>query len=211
MSDFSALTRFAGAKGAEPKGARRVKEWTPPVPEDFEPGEVLAFDQSLANTGWVHLVFGLNGVFRVVDAGSFGTDETKARGVTQTLLRAEEHHGIVFSLMAQKFPAATANQSSLKVAYETPPVGGRMSRPESSLTSAVAIRIAARQYGCSAIQVGSQSAKKMICGNGNAEKKDAHAALSRVAGSGFITGYGAITNEAKRDALLVGMTALRRL
>ena len=65
------------------------------------------------------------------------------------------------------------------VVHETPPVGDGMSRPESSLLAAVAIRIAAHEREIPVHMVAAQRAKRRLTGRANATKPEMKDALAR--------------------------------
>lgn len=169
-------------------------------------GWVIACDQSLDGFGWVYLVNDAAGC-RVVRAESFSTakpNDSRGRpikGHPLNLARGVEVYTRFQEILAQCWASGT------DVVYETPPAGGRMARPESSLLSALAIKIACLPLGIEAVMVGAQTAKKVFTGNANADKPEAHRAMMHQV-SGWLEGIEAITNEAKRDALMLGLTRL---
>lgn len=139
----------------------------PPVPED-ELRTILAFDQSLRNTGWALLV----GV-EVVQTGMLKTTEV-SKGHLDSLLRAERMYEDVGDLMASLYPRPQV------IVHEMPPVAlpGRMMRPESSLLAALAIRIAVASIPqVPVVMIGAQQAKRRWTGKGNAKKAEVKVAV----------------------------------
>lgn len=172
-------------------------------------GSVLAFDQSLDAFGWVSLS-NTKESCRITSAGSFSTSKDYRKpGTTQPLkghpLNLER--GVeVYERVREMFRPLADN---IDVVWETPPAGGKMARPESSLLSALAIKIAAKERGIVPVMLGAQTCKKLFTGNSNAEKPVAHRAMMHQV-SGWMMDIDTITNEAKRDALLLAITHLVR-
>ena len=179
------------------------------VPEDavasegepiFQHGSVIAFDQSITATGWVRLDSGADGVIvRAVGSIKCGP-EGYPKGHEGTLLRAE-YVGQQMAAILRRLPVQT-------VVHEQPPVAtSKMARPESSLLSALALRIEARRQGHSVVVVSNQHSKMVLLGKGqgNATKAQWHTALDRLPW----THEGATpTNEGQRDALCLALTYL---
>lgn len=164
----------------------------------FQVGEVMAFDQSIANTGWVHLTYDRREGLVVRSCGSLALPpDGYPKGHEGTLLRADDLGDLVESLL--KVPVTT-------VVHETPPVMiGKMARPESSLVSAAVIRQVARRQGHQIVMVSNQHSKKILTGNGNADKKMWHQAIERFDWSH--RGQWP-TNEGQRDAMCLALTFL---
>ncbi len=160
----------------------------------FRDGVVLAFDQSLNATGWVLMVFDGNRP-GVIEAGVWDGTTVEAVGPEGTLQKG--------TLVFQRSLDILVKHPEAELAHESPPTGGKMARPESSLVSANSLRNAAHMYGRPFTMVSGQAAKKMICGDSNAKKAVAHRALKAKHGS--MPNYGLLTNEHKRDAALVAM------
>lgn len=196
------MSPFDGAQAMDALSRFATTEEPGYVPAPLKPApggvHLLAFDQSLSDTGWVYLHHGTSHT-QILDAGNLKAPGTKEKGVSGTLVQGESMHFMVRSLMESKVGVS-------RVAYETPATGPKMMRTEASLVAALGIRIAARERGLQVSQHGAQSGKKFVCGIPNAEKKVAHAALARHFGT--MEGYELITNEARRDALLVALVAL---
>ena len=81
-----------------------------------------------------------------------------------------------------------------------------MARPESSLVSATALRIAANEMSVGIRMVGAQRAKKVITGNGNAKKPEVRARLLEL-----VPGLDKLKplNEGVIDAVALAYTAVR--
>lgn len=204
MADFSRLTKKTLSTSPAHRRLQR---------DDLGFGTVLAFDQSLGTptsggTGWVMVVRNHPGVLRVWDAGMFkGLDTGTVRGPEMSVQRGLGLYQSLDLAMIQSW--SMLRNSAFEVVYETPPVGGGMARPESSLMAALAIQIWAANNGLDTMMLPAQRAKILICGNGNATKREAHAALAEC--KGWIMDYDRfITNEAHRDALLLALTWLAR-
>lgn len=195
--DLSSLDRLK--TGGKRKSKR--KEWRPLELAMLDSDSVLAFDQTLGATGW--LDFTVAGDAALVHvSGKFGT-ESEATGHEGTLDRGVEAW--------QRFGEILDAVAPVQVAYEAPPVGGRIRAPESSQMAALALRIACQERQIPTHIVYPRSAKWLICGNASADKKEAHAALAEFAERVGISSYRAwITNEAKRDAMLVALYHLSR-
>jgi hypothetical protein len=201
---LQSLVDFVDA--VETKKRARVKpEWQPLNLEDLKPGKYLACDQSLAATGlvmlWVtdeHKVY-LQGAGRI--STSQGTSGWEM--VLQSALSLE-------GLMAAWIRANEPEYTSYWAVHEAPPVGGgRFLKPELSLVSALAFRMAVGPMVSMLPMVRRQDHAKLICGNGNASKTEHHAALKELFPQ--IVGSDMVTNEATRDALSVGLMAAHRL
>ena len=173
-----------------------------PRAEVFRDGTVLAFDQSLNATGYVLLRCD-RGHLCIEQASQIPMPEISAKGHEANLLKGVA----LWQRMCAVLTATASGYPGAEIAHETPPVGGRMARPESSLLSALSLRIAAATFGWEVTMVGAQKAKRWIAGNANADKKTAHAALAQHFGD--LPGYEYITNEAKCDALMIALTILK--
>lgn len=176
---------------------------TPAAPTEREPlvfqhGEVIAFDQSIANTGWVYLMSGREGV-EVRDCGSLAVPpDGFPKGHEGTLLRADVLASFADAVL-RRLPVTT-------VVHETPPVAtGKMARPESSLVSAAVIRQVALRQGHPVVMVSNQHSKKVIARDGNADKKKWHAAMERLP---WHHHGKRPTNEGQRDAMCLALTYL---
>lgn len=181
--------------GEAPPPSRLVEA----MPLTFAKGwTVLCFDQSISATGWVYVESGATGVI-VRDCGSIMVPPGDfPKGNAGSLLRTD--------VMATAVDDVLRRCPTPMVLHEVPPVSNaKMSRPEASLMAAVAIRQVARRAGCTIEMVDNRHSKKVLTGNGNADKKQWHAALSaqpwRHAGP-------PVSNEGQRDALALALTWL---
>jgi hypothetical protein len=190
--------------------AAQHESWRPPMIEDFAAHagttRILAVDQSLSATGMVWLAVGKRQL-TVYQAWTFRSEAGEdADGHEQNLQRAMNLGTQIDDVFREVYRNVTY------VAHEGPPVGGgRILRPESSLLAALALRHAAARWGMPiASMVQPQAHKRVVCGNGNATKREEHAGLAQLATSLPIIGYSLVTNEATRDALCVGIAHLLR-
>ena len=198
MPDFSGLGDLA-KDPAKTKGAWRSLE-----PADLGEGKVLAFDQSLTATGWVAVTSG-NGIVDVTRAGTVADGWTDMpKGVERDLRRGVA----VFeqSLLLVEW----ARDHGYRLSHESPPNPSQVKGGGTgSLMGAVAVRSAVAVYDRHIEMLGAQPAKKIVCGNGNADKKAAHAALKEYCFT-WIGGSDLVTNEATRDALMNALLWLYR-
>ncbi len=193
--DFSGLGDLA-------KGTVKAKgEWEPLTLTRLAPGHVLALDQSLTATGWVYLRVEGGNCF-VANAGKFGGGfDDLTRGVEQDLQRG--------NLIYDKNQAGVM-ASDLRYVHESPPHAGNVKGGgTSSLMAAQSVRNAASNVGVGITMLGAQPAKRLICGNANARKPEAHAALKQHCFP-WIFGVDLVTNEATRDALMLALLHLAR-
>lgn len=147
----------------------RSEEDGPVVERSFEPAsllipdvplDILSFDQALANTGWVWIVHKGGGEY-MLQTGMLIPPEMNVKGNELSLRRGNWLFDQIFWMVIEGSPDV--------VLHEEPPVArGRMSRPESSLLAALAIRNAA---GPKAVAVSAQKAKKRFAGDPNADKR----------------------------------------
>lgn len=161
MTDFSGLKKFRDGPQEE------VEETIDEIVPFDDLLVILAFDQSLANTGFA-LVFGK----KVILTGNLKSKESLS-GHEASLDRAVILYDEVHSLLERHKPDL--------VVYETPPVGGgRMIRPESSLMAATVLRVASAKLSLPTKMVGAQTAKKRLVGNGNAKKPEVREAIKKL-------------------------------
>lgn len=196
------LSGWNGGEPAKPKGKKAAWEWKP-VEARFR-GAVLAFDQSLGNTGWVLLDCGSGGKPLVRLVGHITPAANQAKSHEGTLLKAES----IFPQIMQVIATAKQVGLQLRVAYETPPVGGKMMRPESSLLAALDVRLAARLQDVTDLHmVAAQSVKFRFTGQRDADKRVMHEVLYREhPGIRDL----APNNEHTRDALGIGLVAAEK-
>lgn len=202
----SALQQVVGRK--KPSKAA----WVPPSIEEWAhlPGQsFLAFDQSLAATGFVHLMLQKDGGLFVADAQTFRTTTTEGKGGhEENLERALLQYRVFHSLLA-----GYHNRGGYVVVHEMVPVGGgKLHNPESSLLAAHSLRVAVAEREMDLVpSVAVREHRKAVCGNAKADKREAHAALAELAEELDILNYKAITNDNTRDAACVALAHLRRL
>src|SRR6059058_3659589 len=199
--DLSNLERFADDGTTQPavrKGKGAQKTWHLPEAHEFVDCSVLAFDTSLTATGVVSLWVN-GGKIEVrqtwVLAATSGTE-----GWENVLRSGEELEG--------EFRRLFSGRPHQRVVHEAPPQGGgKFLKPELALVACFALRSAARACGFQvAPMIAPQTHKRLICGNGNAKKPVEHKVLrEELAPALPIIGFDQITNEAKRDALCVGL------
>jgi hypothetical protein len=200
--DFSGLTDLAEAG---PKSA--PKAWTPLIPEVLGFGTVLCFDQSLTATGALILRHTPSEGVVVLRSEKWSTDwEGKEviislrRGIdvyrhTKRTIEDARRIGAPFDSVAHESPP---NPAAVK--------GGGYA----SLLAAQALWCACEEMGIGEPEMlGAQPAKKIICGNGNAKKAEAHKALRNTV-LPWVGNSNLVTNEAQRDALMVGLLWLYR-
>ncbi len=190
MTDLSALDRF---KDQQP--VSEEAEFSPETKEDLivpivKNRKILSFDQSLANTGYV-LLFDMGISF----TGNLKAVE-KLSGHQGTLNRVVPLYNEVYAVIAQMNPDL--------VVYETPPAGGRMMRPESSLMAATVLEIAAAKLLIPTVMIGAQKAKKRFTGNGNAKKAEVREVIKRLDPSVMTMKP---MNEAIFDSIAIGWVA----
>lgn len=194
--DFSSLSDLAKAPKAGPK---------PLTVEDLGEGQVLAFDQSLTATGWVWLGCDRPRGLNVLDAGSWST-KTVGKDVATSLTRGRE----IFT-QARMLLRFARQCNNVQIVHETPPNPAVVKgNGISSLIAAEALWCAAEAEGMTFEMIGAQSAKKLVTGTAKSEKKEAHDALVATVFP-WLHGREQITNEAKRDALLVGLHKLHQM
>jgi hypothetical protein len=171
LSEFT--DRHEGGKGGKPLKVKKGWEWTPICPRFV--GSILAFDQTLSNTGFVILEARL--VIRHV--GMISPADTGEKGHLDNLLKAQA----IFAKAMEIVAMAKQHAPNLRIVHETPPItgkGARMSRPESSLLAAHSIRLAAHLQGVHDIHmIGAQAVKSRFTGDRNADKKVMHDVLYR--------------------------------
>lgn len=182
------------------------KVWQPPTLDDFGIGRVMAFDQSLSATGMV-LVNRTPDMLAVTDAASYSgvPQDLEATGREKDLQRGVHLWAIFSGLFRSLAP-------EIVLVHEAPPLGagagGAMRTPESSIMSAQALRIAARQHSREILMVGPRQHRKLICGNANAKKREEHEAMATLARNLGFLGMEYVTNESKRDAFCVALALL---
>lgn len=163
-----------------------------PIQPKSEKLRIIAFDQSLSDTGWA-LIQGNE----ILEVGNI-RPKTELTGHAGNLEKAEILHYEACCLFDRLNGYAYP-----KLVIELPPVGNRMMRPESSLLAALAVRLAYPIIdGC--VMVGAQKAKKRITGTANATKKMVREGV--LALNPAVSEL-PIKNEAIYDALALAWTA----
>lgn len=155
------------------------------------PSKILAFDQTLANTGWALLIDGVpqrTGMI-ITPANDEGWRGNIKRG---TRIEAE-----VDTLLFEMLPAF--------VVAEMPVTKGKFARPESSALAAQAVSIAASRRDIPFDLMSNQHMKKVIVGRtASVSKADVRTAVERLLpGVNLFKPY----NEHVVDAIAIGLTA----
>lgn len=201
MASIADLKRFRDPSEA-PSARHRLSEGVLNRPDV----SLLCADQTLNNCGMV--VLSLEGGGLVVHrAETLKTEgHRKFDGHERTLRKSEELQELLLNRIQ-----TWDNEGLIDiVVHEAVPKASKVYRPESALMAAHCLRWACRERRIKPkpiAVVGSQAAKAHVCGNYRADKGEAHQALfDRYAH--LIEGYGLITNEHTRDALMLGLTYL---
>ena len=166
MSDFSALGRF------KPENTTVVAKSSEKAPKAFRwggNGTIVAFDQSLANTGYIVAEVTKNQL-SVVASGVIGTVNSGGRkSWTDTLYRARE--------LIKPIRAVIAEYQPVMILHEMPPISNSrsMHRPDSSILSALAIWVAAGDLPIR--MVDARTVKRHLTGRAGATKKEVRTAL----------------------------------
>ena len=198
----------------DPLAALRAKQpikarWTPPTVSDLQHGRVLAFDQSLAATGAVVLNhIGLGGP-TIIAAKVISTPATTEEKSTR---ESDVHRALILRQRITEW-LRTLLIDGIVVVHEAVPEGPYIHRIESSLLSALAVRIACEDYGvplASTPSIPARTHKKFACGNANASKSEHGNAIKKLGAEMPIGNFNLISNEATRDALSVALCALGR-
>ena len=122
------------------RGRRKV--FRLPEPEDFRPGTVLAFDQTLTKTGWVLLSNGPLGLEIVAGGLLRPIVDPTLTSFTETLAKAVSmQHQYVITLSWHCLAGGNPDYRPEAIVHEMPAVMGY--RTESSLGAAIALHIAA--------------------------------------------------------------------
>lgn len=185
----------------------RVDEAAPQAPEPRQSGysgRILALDQTIAKTGWVCVEAQDGALVRILGQGQIKTEvpEVSHEGTLRRAVICADQYGALidsFLPMVQGAP--------FTVVHEMPPVGAWLSRGESSLCAAVALRITMAKYiDVPVVMVAAQHAKKVVTDNGNAKKAEVKAALMRLVP--FTATMGRF-NQDVADALALAYTFAR--
>ena len=188
---------------------RRAKKVKPPwVRSPFTPGPdapwVIAFDPSLASTGWAVMTDQYPFVHEV------GTINTKPRdGEEGNLVRGVviyEQSLALLDRLAHEW--RSPERGVFLVAHEAPPTGGSpLHRPDSIRSASLAVRIAATAVGMPTMMVSDLTVKKRLVGRSKGvEKADIKAALTEF--WPHLPRERMRWNEHIRDAVGIGIVAL---
>lgn len=159
----------------------------------YRHGKVLAFDQSLANTGWAIVQY--TGTLSVVETGTISE-----QGIGNRFVDSLPHTVVLY----QQFRTVLRNTRDCEVVHEAPGIGMRNS--DSSVMAATALRIAVEEEGRQVSWMPNRvSYYKTVTGNGKATKGDMKNVLADL--------FGHIKpgpmNEHTRDAIGLGVAYLR--
>lgn len=157
-------------------------------------GTMLACDQSISNTGFVTLTFPPRGKPIIGHWGTIKTEPTGIKGYRDYLMRVQDITSEVLAILDECYvdPAL--------IVHEEPPMGGGMRKPESSLSVAVALNTIAVCRDIPVQSVHGKHAKKVLTGDGNAEKGLVRAAIASLVDLSEVR-----MNEHISDALAVGL------
>lgn len=214
MSDFDLDLAALEEMRTKPKGAKRSPSWEPLQLSSLYPGTYLAADPSILAFGLVLFEVAPDQRYAVHMAEQFVTREGDVAGHEDTLRRTETIQSLIECWLRQW--VVDHDWGTVRAVHEAPPMGGlSRSKFEISLITGYAYRAALknvyREQGGIAMlpMVRRQDHAKLVCGDGNADKKIHHAALKEhfdaIRGADEL-----ITNAAKRDALSVALTAAKR-
>jgi Holliday junction resolvasome RuvABC endonuclease subunit len=169
--------------------------FAPPPPPDLWGSErsmtVIAFDQALANTGWVVVRYDFFAPPLLYALGTIKTPPLDDRvSWDDTLERSTRLMAGVLDLLYLFGPDL--------VLHEMPPVGGGpfVRAAYSSVVAAVSVRTAAYLTKAPVDHISAQSVKKFLTGNGNAKKQEVRKAINALIESGRVD-----TNPAERFQL----------
>lgn len=183
--------------------------WRPPRPTDLHHGHILAFDQSLSATGAV-LLSHIGDEVRVLAARVVSTPahpdvkSTRENDIRRALMLRHSLNEWVRTLVRDPF---------MVVAYEAVPEGPYIRHIESSLLSAMAVKLVCQDNDLRLAEqaaVPARTHKKFTSGNLNASKSEHGKAMKKLGAEMPIEDFGLVTNEATRDALSIALCALRK-
>ncbi len=179
ITDFTDLAQFnpSWSKSHDPDLTPVVEPvLSLPIPNLFEgTKKVIAFDQAIANTGWVVMFHQAGISSEILDAGTIRTVASEERtSWDDTLDRSTQVMKEVLELLWKHAPDL--------VLHEMPPVGSGpfMRGTYSSVTAAVAVRCASLQAALPVDQVSAQAAKNVLTGNPKAKKPEVRKAVNRL-------------------------------
>jgi hypothetical protein len=181
---------------------RRTPE--PWVRDPFDPDPntmVLAFDQSLANTGWalIQPTYPF-----VVEAGMIRT-KAPVPGYEGDFRRGVEIEKAASILIFDLLVLCLDDGMKLVVAHEMPPVGAVEGMGRASLLAGMAIRCSAAIADTPVVMVGAQRAKTRFTGDRDATKQQMRSAV--IDFWPHLEGTKPF-NEHTRDAIALGVVAI---
>lgn len=164
-------------------------------------GKVLAFDQSLSNTGWAWLWFTIDGP-AVMDTGNIVTEPLNGiTGYSETFLRATQVYREVVNVIAMVKPTV--------VLHEMPSVRpnprANLKDRDGSIATIMSIRCAAVEAGCLVDMQQAQHVKKVLCGDAKATKKQVAEAVRYNIPTLSSTTKKLRLNEHTHDAMAIGL------
>jgi hypothetical protein len=183
------------AKIAESKAPKtRKKPWVAPTVDDIAYGSVLAFDQTLSNTGVAWVVHDHDGL-RAIECTNL-VQSTTHKGHEGSIRKGEMLHHHLFWDMKDSIAGLNADV----FVYEQPPVQGY--RIESSLLAAMMVRLVWPH----AVPISNQHAKSIFIPPGSTGGKgDVKKAVEALIPNWQRTGP---WNQHIHDAVLLGLTYL---
>lgn len=200
---------MSGLEALDAVRERRAKKEKPPwVRSLFSPATdapwVLAFDPSLASTGWAIMTAEAPFVHEV------GTLTTKPLdGEEGNLRRGVDIYEQTLALMGRlTYQWRVPERGTLLVAHEAPPTGGSgLHRPDSIRSASLAVRIAATVAGLPTVMVSDLTVKKRLVGRSKGvDKAEIKAALTEF--WPHLPVQGMRWNEHIRDAVGIGIVTL---
>jgi Holliday junction resolvasome RuvABC endonuclease subunit len=145
-------------------------ELAPVVKHRFQDNFVLAFDQSMASTGWVYLDSDDEGNAHVLGTGMIITTPTGLGSFEDTYSRMIEIEGEMQHVINALRPS--------RIVHEMPAVFGK--RTEASLLASVVLRLVAHRSDYDISMIGAQRMKKIIAGKPNASKDEVKSAVKSI-------------------------------
>lgn len=192
--------------GVRRKPTPKKPVWEPLTRDHLAHAQLLCFDPSLSATGFVALTHNADGLVVVTAAQMAGVVPDGLTGWEQDMAMAESLEDQLEGL------AARYSCHEWQVVTETPPLGGGKINPTSSSIACKTIRSVFRRRRFPLLpMVGAQSHRKANVGDPKLTKVAYHRLLAPVLDELLTQGRALITNESKRDAVAVGLAALRRM
>lgn len=122
--------------------------------------KIMAFDQTLANCGWVSVLIN-DGELWPIESGTIKGQWLDA-GMLEPVREAVVLREMASAFMVREFPSL--------ILLELPPIRRPGMERESSLLGAVAVSMAAADHGLTVVGVSAQKAKRELTGFANAKK-----------------------------------------